>query len=171
MITEIKEPVFHILESLPSSLGCLSYNMVLFDRKHESEFLSRSKDLVDNIDDEENYHPFFLIHSNTSNGDPIILLNEDCQFSINRTDYDSILRFHCLAYQIKKDYIYLKSGFHSWILGSDNPEDLNRPYDWNSMDNMNGEIHFIVKLKIESFWKGYREVVKEWKSITKASRE
>ena len=162
---EIRRPIICVLKSPPSTLGSIGYNMVLFDDEHEVAFRDQMDELAEDIDDQENYYPFFLLHSTSSWGDSIDPLNprsNETQFRINQTNVDSVLLFHCLACRNQELNVLLKSGFHSWAV-SESP-DKSRPSCWDSMNSMNGNIHLSVTIDSLMFWRTYCDAIDEWKA-------
>ena len=166
---EIQNPEIELLKSSPSSLGTINYYMALFDALNVSEFESKIEVLSENIDDEENHYPFFLLHSTSTRGEPIIPLKKaranESQFCVNRTNTDSALKYHCLAYKNKGDRVSLKSGFHSWQVSDSSDERM--PIGWDTMDQMDGEVYFLVNMLSERFWSQYESALKSWVQLIK----
>lgn len=161
---EIQNPVIKLLKSSPSSFGTICFHMVLFDTSELPEFESKIEVLSEDIDDEDNHFPFFLLHSTTTRGEPIVPLieerKEQSQFTLNRTNTDSVLRYYCLADKAEGDSVLLKSGFHSWQAAEKRDERM--PVDWKGIDNMEGGTHFLVNLQKERFWPIYTSALIGW---------
>jgi len=161
---EIFKPVIKVLVSEASSLGTINYNMVVFDEVWAPEFDLKYFDLAQNIDDQDNHQPYYLLHSTSTRGEAIKRIGSESTsgniFSINRVNLDSIILYHCLAYRNTDGFVYLKSGFHSWVATDD--VDMRFPRDWDSMDSMNGDCHCIIKIERNSFWRAYLEGLRSW---------
>ena len=163
---EIRQPIIWVLTSPPSTLGTIDYNMVLFESEHNSTFRRQMGELAENISDQEDCYPFFLLHSTTTWGQSITPLQSrspsETQFCINRTNTDSVMLYHCLACRNLESNVLLKSGFHSWPVQENSDELL--PSSWDSMKNMNGDVHFSVKINSVQFWRTYSIAVSKWRT-------
>jgi hypothetical protein len=173
-LIEIVKPAIKILKSSPTSLGSVTYYMVIFDEvifsvhKHGSIddwFQEYGYDVTEYIGEDNFNYPIYMLHcTDPENGETIISLVEKKpstkQFSTNRTDCDSGVIQHCIAIEEAFDFVYIKSGFHYYMVW-DNKRN-NMPTSWDSMSNIyDGKYSFLSVPRIK-FWSLYHSMLKIW---------
>ena len=173
-LIEIVKPAIKILRSSPTTLGSVDYYMVIFDEvafsvnKHGSIddwFQEYEHDVTDYIGEDNFIYPIYVLHcTDPRNGENIIPLGEKelgtKQFSTNRTDCDDGVIQHCIAIKEAFNSVYIKSGFHYYMVQDDKRN--NMPTSWDSMSNIYGGKYSFLSVPRIEFWSLYHSMLKIW---------
>ncbi len=163
---DILKPVLRIIKSNPSTLGTEDYYIILYD---ESDFNDLDKELwfkeneleiFEELYETAEYKNIYVIHSSTSRGEDIKILNERKNISIyNRVNCDSILSYHCLALKLDETKLILRTGFHET-----HPKigDSELPFSWNMMNKLSNN-YKEIEVDKDVFFKDYNKIIEKWK--------
>lgn len=162
----ILEPILRIVKSNPSALGTEDYYITLYDKSDfndtnaESWFKENESEIAEELYETAEYKSIYVIHSSTTRGEDIRVLNEGNNISIyNRINCDSILSYHCLALKIDETKLKLRTGFHETHPEVGHSE---LPFSWNMMNKISNNYQEIEVDK-DAFFKQYNEITEKWK--------
>ncbi len=162
---KIEHPEFRIIRTMPSTLGTVDYYIIIYEKLdfNDSNLLEgkNEAEIAENIYESGVYQGFYVIHSSTTRGEEIDILNQGKKlFCYNRINCDSILSYHCLVIKADETSLKLRTGFHEIQPEMNISETI---YDWNSMMKISNGYQEI-EVNRDTFFKLYEEQVEVWKT-------
>lgn len=163
---KIQNPSFKIVVSPPSNLGCREYCLLMLDK--DKILLDENAQVIcDQVTDFELVNDLMTMYYTTSRGENLFPLdsnaNQETQFTINRTNCDSISQYHCIAIKTEGEFIKVKTGFHDWNFVEG--EIYHLPNSWDEMHRVDAESLGTYLVEKDKFWKAHDKAIKEWNKL------
>lgn len=164
-MNKIENPVFKIIKTFPSSSGIVDMHIVVYEQDNYKIWqVTTENEIAENIYESGEYKGIYIIHSTSTMGAEIKPLNHNKTFSLNRTNCDSILTYHCLAIKIEENIVTLRTGFHEQI--NLNNSTTIAIHNWESMNNISNDYQEIIMNK-DIFFSRYNAQIEKWKADNK----
>lgn len=158
---KIKNPELRIIESAPSNLNTKDFYIIIYEKGvlNDSTDPFYLYEIAEEIHETAEYNGCILLHESSDKGARIRPLDaNENKFSFNRTNCDSILVYHTIAYQVIGESIRIRTGFielHPTEVFSD------FIHDW---DTIASHAHWYQEIETDKtlFFERYQEQIELW---------